>query len=210
LQQVQVVEQRFAELRQAAEMCLRDIDQQHASLQQSDEQRAVAWEQVAASLRAMARECTVPDSLQTTVAKQAELRSEPAITRFSLFFCLLIAIGTSGGVIWYAQLPILNSKPAAPADTQTLSVNSVAKQLGCAPGAILPWNMLPVEATAATPPEKPAASTGKTLQHKLRFASECVLGAAIALSLIVALTHGQFGDWLATNPLTAWGRLWGN
>ena len=36
------------------------------------------------------------------------------------------------------------------------------------------------------------------------------LATAIAVTLVVALTHGQFGDWLAANPLTAWGRLWGS
>ncbi len=209
LQQVQGIELRFAELRETAEVCLRDMDQQYQSLQRSDEQRATAWDQVAGSLRAMARECAMPAALQKTVDQQNELRSEPTITPFSLFLCLLIAIGTSSGVIWHAQLPALTTAPATAEKPETLTVNTVAKQLGCAPGAVLPWDMLSVE-EKQPPPEPPVSAGGKTLQEKLRFASECLLATSIAVTLIVALTHGQFGDWLAANPLTAWGRLWGS
>jgi hypothetical protein len=210
LEQVQGLERRFDELRESADLCLRDINQQHQALQQSDEQRAVAWEHVADSLRAMARECAVPVALQQSIAQQDELRREPELTPFSLFLCLLIAIGTSGGIIWHAQIPELKTAPDTPAEPATLSVKTVTKQLGCAPGAILPWDMLAVETPPPVLSEPELPASGKTLQQKLRFASECLLGAAIAVTLIVALTHGQFGDWLAANPFTAWGRLWGS
>lgn len=209
LQQVQGIEQRFTELRESAETCLRNIDQRFQSLEQSDEQRATAWDQVAGSLRAMARECAMPEALQKTVDQQNELRSEPTITSFSLLLCLLIAIGTSGGVIWHAQIPALTTEPTTTEKPETLTVNTVTKQLGCAPGAVLPWEMLPAE-EKQTQPEPVVSAGGKTLQQKLRFASECLLATAIAVTLVVALTHGQFGGWLATNPLTAWGRLWGS
>lgn len=209
LQQVQGIELRFADLRETAEVCLRDIDQQYQALQQSDEQRALAWEHVADSLRAMARECAVPEALQKTIDKQEVLRSEPAISPLSLFLCLAVAVGIAGGIIWQAQVAAAKTVAVQTAEPQTLSVSTVAKQLGCAPGAILPWEVLPTEANPSLP-EMPVVSTGKTLQQKIRFASECLLAATITVTFIIAVSHGQFGDWLAANPLTAWGRLWGS
>lgn len=210
-QQFQGVEQRFDQLRTATDRFLRDIDAQQLTLQQSDLQRATAWEQVANSLRAMARECAIPATLRQTVDKQDELRREPSIAPWSLMLCLVISLAIGGAIVWRSSLPSAAKAiptPEAGGD-ENISVNLVTKQLGCAPGAILPWDMQPAAASTEIAVTS-AAVTGKSLQQKMRFASECLLAVTIAATVLLTLTHGQFGDWLLANPLTAWGRWWGS
>jgi hypothetical protein len=210
-QQFQGVEQRFEQHRQTTDRFLRDIASQQQTLQQTDIQRATAWEQVANSLRAMARECAIPATLKQSVDKQDELRSEPTIAPWSLLLCLVISYAIGGAIVWYSNLPAATVPTPVKDESrdEKLSVNLVTKQLGCAPGAIVPWDVQPTE-TIAEIATVSTAVTGKTLQQRMRFASECLLAVTIAATVMLALTHGQFGDWLIANPLTAWGRWMGS
>lgn len=208
---VQIVEQRFDQLRASTERFLRDIETQQQTLQQSDQQRANAWEQVANALRAMTRACAVPAALQQAVKQQDELRMEPTLAPSSLLLSLALSLALAGAIVWRANITAAITVPPVKSTggDELLTVNHVTKQLGCAPAAIVPWDIPLVEEKAVLE-TTPTVVTGKTMQHKLRLASECLLAVTIAATVLVSMTHGQFGDWLIANPLTAWGRWMGS
>jgi hypothetical protein len=159
----------------------------------------------------MARQCAIPVTLQQTVAQQNELRSEPSLAPWSLLVGLIASLAIGGGILWHSNQP-LAAEPTSNIESteqEELSINQVTKNLGCAPGAILPWHVQPEETSPENTLVSPAV-TGQSLQQKMRFASECLVGVTIAVTVLLALTHGQFGDWLIANPLTAWGRWLGS
>ncbi len=72
----------------------------------------------------------------------------------------------------------------------------------------MPWELPAVETATEAATAPIIEPIGKPFQQKIRLASECLLAATIAVIVLLTLTHGQFGDWLIANPLTAWAVGW--